>query len=70
MNGEVELVGAFTDEQLLLHQRAPSGPDAISRLFSDTQRAHLASGERNFLVTADGLEELSNFADELTVITN
>jgi hypothetical protein len=26
--------------------------------------------ERNFLVTADGLEELSNFPDELTVITN
>jgi Xaa-Pro aminopeptidase len=25
--------------------------------------------ERNFLVTADGLEELSNFPDELTVIT-
>jgi Xaa-Pro aminopeptidase len=24
--------------------------------------------ERNFLVTADGLEELSNFPDELTVI--
>jgi Xaa-Pro dipeptidase len=26
--------------------------------------------ERNFLVTADGLEELSDFPDELTVITN
>jgi hypothetical protein len=26
--------------------------------------------ERNFLVTADGLEELSNFPDDLTVITN
>jgi hypothetical protein len=26
--------------------------------------------ERNFLVTADGLEELSNFPDGLTVITN
>jgi hypothetical protein len=26
--------------------------------------------ERNFLVTADGLEELSNLPDDLTVITN